>query len=150
MTIPLTFTVALLEGFAQIIADAGIGMAFRHSGQYASADGIPIFILGIPQSPDEIVTLSPYAYSASGSLSDSEVGLQVRTRSGSDPRRVLVMDDAIQNILLGNYPLKLPTGVVVSTLSYLNGAPLGQDDNNRWEWASSYRLDVYRPGPHRH
>lgn len=149
MTAP-TFTVALVEGLAQLLADAGIGLAWRPSGVYGPGDGVPIFVLGVPQQPDELVTISPYPVSADGTLADSEIGVQVRTRCGPDPRRALTIDDRVQDVLLGNYPLTLPSsGVVVSTLIYANGGSLGQDDVQRWEWQSSFMLRVHRPGPHR-
>jgi len=146
-----SFTTQLIEGIAQLLAaDPDGGLSWQSSGVYADGE-TGIYVLAVPQSPDRIVSLSPAPMKASPTLSDSMFNLQTMSRStGQDPRDVFALDDAVQNVLLGNYPLTLATGVRIGSLQYIGGASGGQDDNNRWLWASRYQLSVHRPGPHRH
>lgn len=115
-----------------------------------TADKTGIYVATVPSTPNRIVTLTPYPMGDDPTLSESDVGLQVRSRSAAaDPRDVFDLDDAIADVLLGVYPLTLATGVQISTLVRTSAVSLGQDDNQRWNWASSYSLHVHRPSLHR-
>lgn len=142
----------LVEGFAQLLAaevDPAQNLTWQTDGAYP--DGVTgIFVMKVPQAPDRVLTLTPYPLGDDPVFADSLVGMQVRSRStGQDPRDVYALDDAAADVLLGNYPRTLPNGVRVQTLTRISAVSLGQDNLDRWEWASSYRASVHRPGPHR-
>lgn len=145
----MSFTNDLLAGFAQELAAASVGLTWQPAGMYpANATGI--FILSVPADPSRLVALAVTWLNADPAQAISRGQLNVRSRSaGADPSDVLLLDDSVQGVLLGNYPITLPTGVRVSSLAYLGGGSLGQDDNQRWGWSSNYVLDVYRPSTHR-
>lgn len=150
MSAPATsFLGQLVEGFAQLLAAESIGLTYNASGVY-TADQTGIVAMAVPDKPNRIVVLTPYPLGDDPSLSNSTVGLQVRSRSaGQDPRDVFTLDDSIADALLGRFPLTLPTGVRVNTLVRTSATSMGMDDSQRWGWSSNYRLTVYRPGAHR-
>jgi hypothetical protein len=146
------FLTDLHEGFAQILAaevDAAQNLAWQSTGSYPTGK-TGIFIRHVPDSPNRIVVLASYGLSDDAVYADSDVGLQVRTRSaGEDPRDVDDLDEAIADVLLGRFPFTLPTGIRIVTLTRSSAAPLGQDANRRWERTSNFALGLHRPGPHR-
>lgn len=144
----MSFTKDLIVGFGQLLAASNIGVAWPASS--ASGADVPIFAMVVPQSPDRVLTLSPVVVSNSPTLSEARMRLQVRSRSvGEDVSDVWALDDAVADVLVGNYPLTLSTGVYVETVSRAGGGSLGQDANLRWLWSSNYDLAVYAPGTHR-
>lgn len=146
---PVSFLGQLTEGFAQLLADANIGLSYTANGVYPAGQ-TGIYIMAVPVTPDRVVTLTPYPSGDDPTLSNSTIGLQIRSRSaGADPRDVMSIDDAVADVLLGNFPLILPTGITVTSLTRGSGVSMGQDDSKRWSWASSYHLGVHRPGLHR-
>lgn len=146
----MSFTKDILTGFAVLLSSASIGLTWRPDGTAYAAGETGILLRAVPPEPDRIVTLSTYGLGDEATYADSTVGLQVRTRSGSpDPTDVDSMDDAIADVLLGNYPLTLSTGVRIVTLIRSSTVSLGQDDSKRWGQSSNYTLGLYRPGPHR-
>lgn len=145
----MSFTTDLLTGAAELLADAGIGLTWRATGAYQTGE-TGIILRAMPPVPDRIVTLSAYDLSDDPTLSDSQKGLQVRSRSGDpDPTDVDSIDDAVADVLLGNYPLTLPTGIRITTLIRSSGVSLGQDDTKRWSTVSNYTLGLWRPSTHR-
>lgn len=148
----MSFLTDLVEGFAQLLVanvNSAQNLAWAPTGVYP-ADKTGLFVAAVPPTPNRIVTLTPYPLSDDPSLSDSEIGMQIRSRSAAeDPRDVFALDDAIFDALAGNYPLDLATGIRVVTLTRSSSVSLGQDDNRRWQWASSYPLSLHRPSLHR-
>ncbi len=141
------FETNLLTGLAQLLAAANLG-TWNPSGVYTSAQTGIVFDT-IPQSPDNIITLTDYAVSDDPTLSDSVIGVQVRTRcAGADPRPVKDLDGAIFNALHGLESVDLG-GVHVVSLVRRSGVSLGIDANNRWMRASNYYATVWRPSPNR-
>ena len=144
------FQTDVLEGLADLLHNASIG-TWGTSGAYSASDtGI---VLGVvPQAPDRIITLTAYGVSGDDpSLSDSEIGVQVRCRwSGQDPRDVNDLDDTVFSALHGRKEFTLSTGVrVVQCLRHSGPVSLGQDENNRWSTSSNYYLTVHRPSTYR-
>ena len=138
----------LLTGVAQLLAAANLG-TWRDSGIYTAAETGIVFDV-IPVSPDNIVTLTDYAVSDDPTLSDSVIGVQVRTRlGGQDPRPVKDLDGAIFNVLHGLESVTLTGGVHVVSMVRRSGASLGQDANNRWMRSSNYYATVWRPSANR-
>lgn len=143
------FDTDLVAGFAQLLAAADIGLDWHPDGTpYTS--GIGIYDSDVPPSPDDVVTLTAYGLGDGPTYADSTRGLQIRVRSaGADPRVSRDMDDAIADVLIGLYPMTLPTGIYVKTLERTSSTPLGQDDNRRWSRSSNYALGLWRPSQHR-
>ncbi len=142
------FETDLLTGLAELLVGAGIG-AWNPTGAYAATDTGIVFNV-IPQSPDTIITLSDYAVSDDPTLSDSVVGVQVRTRcGGQDPRPVMDLDGSIFSALHGLQGVTLSTGVHLVSLVRRSGVPLGQDANNRWMRSANFYATVWRPSTNR-
>jgi hypothetical protein len=143
------FQVNLLTGLAVHLAAGGLGATWNTSGLY-SALQTGIVLGNVPQTPDRVITLTTYGVSDSPNLSDSILGVQVRTRwGGSDTRPVDDLDDAIFNLLHGRTALALTTGVTVVLCLRQSTTTLGQDANGRWMRSSNYYLTVHRPSTHR-
>jgi hypothetical protein len=147
-----SFEIDLCEGVAELLAadvDATQNVAWSDTGVYP-AGKTGIYILAVPAIPNRIITLSTYGLGDDAVYGDSDVGLQVRTRSAAaDPRDVQRLDAAIFDVLVGRFPFTLATGVRVQTLVRSSAVSLGQDDNLRWSFAANYRLSLHRPGTHR-
>lgn len=151
MTSAATFTRDLAVGFARLIADAGIGLTWDESLQYDPGD-TGVFIASMPATPNRVVVVTPYPLTNDPTFSDSELGVQFRSRSaGADVRDSWALDDAINNVLLGLFPVTLPTGIRVQSLVWSSGASLGQEDGGarRWTQVSNYTANVHRPSLHR-
>jgi hypothetical protein len=116
-----------------------------------SANPPPVFDSVYPDKPDVAAALATYpAGGDEPTLSGSMIMVQVRTRTSlTDVAAGDDLDDAIGKCLLGNYPLTLANGVVVSTLIRTSGTPIGRDAAGRMERTSNYRLLVHDPGTHR-
>ncbi len=147
------FQTNLLTGIAVDLAAAGLSLTWNTSGVYTTAQtGI---VLGtVPQAPDRIVTLTAYGVDDDPSLSDSIIGLQVRTRwGGQDPRLVNDLDDSLFAYLHGKEAWTVGSGaaaVVIGLCLRVSGpVSLGQDANNRWSLSSNYYLDLWRPSTNR-
>lgn len=144
----MAFETDLLTGIAQMIAGAGLGV-FKTSGAYAAGD-TAIVLDTVPASPDRVITLTDYVVSDDPSLSNSVIGVQVRTRwGGADPRPVKDLDGAIFALLHGMPARTLAGGVRVVSCLRNSGVSMGQDSNNRWGRSSSYYTLVHRPSTNR-
>ena len=142
------FETDLLTGVAQLIAAANLGV-WRSTGVYATTE-VGITFDTIPQAPDGVITLTDYVVSDDPTLSDSVIGVQVRTRAaGQDPRPVKDLDGAIFNVLHGLEGVTLSGGVHLVSMTRRSGASLGQDANNRWMRSSNYYATVWRPSANR-
>lgn len=153
MTLAVDFLRLFTEGWAQYLADASIGLTWHPTDQYDPAT-VGIWLAAFPADPtfdaSTAVVLTPYPLADDATLANSTVGLQIKSRApGRDPRAVWALDDKIANRLLGNFPLTLPTGVRIETLTRTSSTSLGQDDKNRWTWSSSYPCQAHRPGAFR-
>lgn len=145
-----TFLADLVTGFAVLLGAADIGVKWRGDDTPYAADECGIGLMSFPLALNRAVALSPYPLTDDPAAPVSEIGLQIKTRSaGEDPRDVWQLDGSISNVLLGNYPVTLTTGVRVHTLERTSSGSLGQDTNSRWQWVSNYPLNLYRPTPHR-
>ncbi len=77
---------------------------------------------------------------------DITTGVQVRIRSGRDPRPGADLDDAVFGLLENARGYQLG-GVPVVVSWRQSGTPLGQDDQGRAEMTSNYYLRAIRPTP---
>lgn len=142
------FTADLAVGVA-VLLDAAAVAAWTPSAPYAD-DTVGIFLAGMPQHPAAVLVLSTYALADDPTYADSEVGLQVRTRSpGRDPRPGDDLADAAFAALQGLDHVVLSTGVVVVTCTRISALPMGEDQSGRWERADNYRLACHHPATHR-
>ena len=142
----MSFTGDLLDGLAQLLADGGAG-TYRATGAYAAGETAIVFG-GMPQTPDRAIVLATYAVADDVSLSDSVVGLQVRSRGTSDPHDVEAIAGMVFDLLHGRTAFQAGTVRIVQALRQ-SGTPLGQDDNRRWEHSDNYYLTVHRPSANR-
>lgn len=138
----------LLEGFAQLLANAGVG-AWSPAGTYGP--GVTGIVLHkLPDLPDRVIVLAAYVVADDPSLSDSTLGLQVRTRmDGQDPRPTDDLSDLVFDQIQGREGYDLPTGIRVVQSLRQSGDSLGQDDSRRWVRSDNYHVDAHRPSPHR-
>lgn len=141
----------LCKGIAALLGTAGAA-TWTPSGVVSPTASPPPVFLGIyPDQPDIAVALS--TYSAGGddpTLAGSVLMLQVRTRSSiQDVTSADALDDAIGQVLMGNFPLVLPSGVRITSLVRRSGVPMGRDASGRMERTTNYQVRLYDPGPHR-
>lgn len=111
-------------------------------------DETGIVIGVVPAAPPRVVVLSCYALADDVDQADSLIGLQVRVRAGPDPRDALALLDAVFEELHGATHLILAS-VVVHLVERAAFAPMGRDQNGRYEHADIYRLTAHRPTSHR-
>lgn len=141
-------TTDLLAGIAADLLNGYAGITYRAAGDYTAGQLGVVFDV-VPAGLPDVVTLSTYPVSDAPAMSDSMVGVQVRTRrDGRDPRPVVDLDDAIFDVLHG-FTGTLSTGVTVVSCLRRNGASLGQDENDRWMRSSNYYALIHRPSPNR-
>lgn len=145
---PADFDTAVLEGFAQLLEDAGAG-TWEPTGAYAAAV-TGIILSTLPQSPDRVIVLASYGVTDDPSLSDSVVGLQVTTRwGGQDPRPTGVLAARVFDALHGLHGVDLSTGVHVTQCLRQSWTPLGTDANSRHRTSQNFYVTVHRPSLHR-
>jgi len=139
------WTTTLVSGLAEYLASAGVGTWHPDGAPYAA--GETAIVLGaMPAEPARVILLNTYPVAEDTSQADVTVGVQVRTRGGSDPRDVVDLDDAVWELLHGAERLDLG-GVLVVQIYRRSSAALGQarDATARWERTSNYYLDAMRP-----
>jgi hypothetical protein len=139
----------LIDGLGTLLADAG-AVTWAPNGVW-TAGAPPLFDTMYPDQPDVAACLATYYLGGDEpTLSASVVNLQVKTRSSVDsPRAGTDLDDAIAQVMLGNWPVDLGTGVTVSIIERTSGTPLGRDGAGRHERVTNYRLTIHDPGPYR-
>jgi len=142
------FETNLLTGIAQLLATASLG-TWRDTGIYTAAETGIVFDT-VPATPDRVITLTDYVVSDDPTLSDSVIGVQVRTRwAGADPRPVKDLDGAIFNALHGLESVTLTGGIHIVSMFRRSGTSMGQDLNSRWARSSNYYCTVWRPSNNR-
>ena len=142
-----TWTTSLIDGLAQLLHDAGLGV-YRPTGTYAAGD--TAIVAGIvPPVPDRLVCLTAYSTSRPRGLADTSVSVQVRTRGpAGDSRSVDAISDPIRDHLDGLTHLVIG-GVRVTQIRHTSGpGSLGLDGNNRPGRTDSYTVTAERPTDH--
>lgn len=140
-------TTLLAAGLAGYLATSGIGV-WDPAGIYLPTD-VGIYDTVLPPDVDQLITLTCYPVTADAFLSDSVIGVQVRTRKpGPDPRPVRDLDDQIFDAFQGLANTDLPSGVRLVLMEFQSTTPMGVE-NQRWEWSSNYHATVWRPSTHR-
>ncbi|SCK25593.1 MULTISPECIES: minor capsid protein [unclassified Streptomyces] len=139
------YTTALLGGLAALIADAGLAV-YRPDGIYTEADTIIVTFTVMPDEPDGAVCLTAYPVEDTG-LTDVTTGIQIRMRSGRDPRQLDDLADGIRD-LLHNRQGEVLGGVHVAVIWRQSQALMGQDVHGRQEISANYYARATRPSPH--
>lgn len=134
-----------LAGVADLISDAGIGV-WNPTGAYTTGQ-VGISIMKVPQSPDDLIVLTPYRVQDS-LLNDSIEGLQIRTRGDQNPLTVLERDAALFNLFEGMHDVVIG-GVPVALIWRQSQLPGPQDQNDRWECSSNYYCRITDPTTYR-
>ena len=138
----------LLTGLAVDLIAGIQGAVWDPTGDYAPG-ALGITVEALPAGLPDVIVLSSYPVDDDPALSDSVIGVQVRTRrAGAHPNPVRDLDDAIFDALHG-WRGTLSTGVRVVYLERRSGTSLGQDENYRWQRASNYHARIHRPSPNR-
>lgn len=138
----------LLTGLAVLLDAQSLG-TYRASGAYESTE-TAIVVGQLPQEPDRVIALMCYPVEDDPALSDSIIGVRIRTRwGGLDLRAVQDLSDLIFKYLQGKHQFTLSTNVHVVYSERNSGGPIGQDTSNRWEWSDNYYLTVWRPSTYR-
>ncbi|MEV0445963.1 minor capsid protein [Streptomyces spectabilis] len=140
----MTFLPDVVEGLARLLDAQNIG-TYRPDGLYAEGD-TAITDTVMPEQPDRVIVLTPYAVEESAALTDTVLAVQVRTRAGPDPREVAALDDAVFAALHASGRHTFGTARI-SLVWRFSAASLGADANGRQERTSNYRLRANRPHP---
>lgn len=141
------YTTRFVEGFAQLLAakvDPSFNVDWQTTGKYATGK-VGIFIAAVPTTPDTVITLTPTFSGADPTLSIDRGTLQIRYRAGADIRVLWALRDAVRYVLAGRFPMRLPTGVYVSSLVHASGLPLGQDASQRWSFSDNWSFAATDP-----
>ncbi|MCU1408464.1 MAG: hypothetical protein JWM23_544 [Microbacteriaceae bacterium] len=145
----MSVTSDLLNGLAQMIAGADLGVSFTPSGVYTSGQ-TGVFMKIMPAAPDRVVTLAAVPQGDDISMPLGQVMVQIRGR-GLPNRPVDVDDllDGIFGVLHGATNLVFGS-VTVIQMNRRVSVPNGMDDLKRWERIDQYYLDVdFPPTPNR-
>jgi hypothetical protein len=139
-------TRAVLVGLAEYLATSGVGVwEVDPATGYAPTD-TAITIGALPAAPDAAIALTAYPLADDYSLSDSVIGVQVRTRTaGENPLDVEDLADAVFNFLHGLASVDLPTGAHVVSSARRSGVSLGTDQTGRWMRSDNYALTIHAP-----
>lgn len=140
------FTTKLAAGLAELLAAAGAG-EWAPSSQRTGTPTPWITIGDLPETPDQVICLTPYDATPLTAGSDIVVPVQVRTRGDRLPATAVDLQDAVYEALHGRRRTTLgtaPNQIMVVQIVRRNAAQLGKDDLSRWQWVSTYDVSVNR------
>lgn len=140
------FTTKLATGLAELLATSGVG-EWAPSSQRAGAPAPWITIGDLPETPDQVICLTPYDATPLTAGSDIVVPVQVRTRGDRLPATAVDLQDAVYEVLHGRRRTTLgtvPNQIMIVQIVRRNAAQLGKDDLSRWQWVSTYDVSVNR------
>jgi minor capsid protein len=143
----MSFTNDLLDGIAQHLADSGCGV-FDPNAPY---DGThtAICVGARPEEPPTIIALTKYDSDDHVKLNDSTVYVQAWMRAGGYSSTVVdAIADQVFDALQGLSNVTL-NGCRVIGVSRTITAPIGQDQNARYQRADSYEIFTNQPTSHR-
>lgn len=138
-------TTSLLTGLAELLADEGVGV-WRPTGVYTTGE-VGITVTAVPDTPDQIIALTPYDVDSTSGTQDLVQGVQMRFRAGPDPRTVIDREDRVFELLHMRAHTRLG-GVLVNLMWRQSQAWIGADGRGRQELTANYYLRVSRPAPH--
>jgi len=137
------FNTKIVTGIAELLAAAGVG-EWLPAGQRTGTPVPWITLSNMPETPDQVICLTPYDLAPTSATTDTMPAVQVRTRGDRIPGTAVDLQDAVYDVLHGRRRTLLgtaPNQVQVVQVLRRNATQLGQDSNARWEWVSTY--DVY-------
>ncbi|MEU8473762.1 minor capsid protein [Streptomyces hygroscopicus] len=140
----MSWTTDLLDGLARFIAEAGIGV-YRPTGVY-TADEVGITITAVPDTPDQIIAITPYPVDDTSGTTDVLLGVQLRFRAGADPRAVIAREDAVYELLHEREHTEIG-GIHVEIMWRQSGGWIGADSRGRQEMTANYYVRAIRPAP---
>ncbi|MFD3749757.1 minor capsid protein [Streptomyces cyaneofuscatus] len=139
----MTYTVDLLEGLAELMADEGLGV-YRPDAPTVQGE-VPIVLGAMPEEPARVYVLTPYPVEDTDTT-DAITAVQIRYRAGADLREVWGLADGAFRLLHERRSYRL-RGIYVA-LSWRESAGLmGQDTSGRNELTSNFYFRTTRPGP---
>lgn len=138
------WTSDLLTGLAETLAAADIG-TWNPDGIY-QPDETGIVLDVVPTTPDRAIVLAVYLDRPVPGLTDTTGAVQVRMRTGPDPRDLNDLADAVFDLLNESGPYEWGSAYV-TTIWRTSIARLGQDANQRLERADNYYFHGHRPSP---
>lgn len=133
----------LLDGFAQTLEDAAVGV-WRSDGTPYLAAETAIVVGGMPQSPVACIALATYG--PSDDHPDMAIGVrrvQVRVRAGSY-RAMNDLADACFTALHG-LTHRQWGDVHANEVLRISSSPLGQDGSKNWERTDNFAVEVDLP-----
>lgn len=136
----------VLDGAAQSLADAGIGV-YDPARVWTASDTQTAIITGLmPAAPDVVIVLAVYTLGADDPRNPtSTINLQARTRvAGLDVHPLLAVNQAIYDLWHGAADLTWGS-VQVTQLTHKSSLDIGQDSNNRLMRSANYTADCDVP-----
>ncbi|MEU5608454.1 minor capsid protein [Streptomyces sparsogenes] len=140
----MSYTKPLIEGLAQLLAAEGIG-TWKANGAYTASE-VGITVTAVPDTPDQIIALTPYAVEDSSGTTDVITGVQLRFRAGPDPRVVIDREDTVYELLHMREHTEIG-GIHVALMWRQSLAFIGADDRGRQELTANYYLRAVRLAP---
>lgn len=133
----------LTEGICRWLDAEGFG-TYKADAPYSAQDRA-ITVKALPTSPDWAVAVTPYGVEDGDVLPNAEVYVQLRFRAPRDVPATAVDEWADEVAGLLHFGRNLAMGdIQVSQAQRTITAPLGVDDNGRFERADSYTLILNR------
>lgn len=132
---------AIIDALATHLADEGVA-AYSPTGAYADG-GLPVVVFGrMPATPDTVIVLNTYnEQTQRAGKAAPDVFVQVRCRTaGRDPRTTEQLSDTIYRLI--DRPHQQWGPVTVRDCNRVVYAPIGADENGRYERADSYRAHI--------
>lgn len=145
---PAEFLRDFLHGWAQLLADAEIGLTWPPPDGVYTVGDVGIGMLTFPTLLDKAIALTPIPLTDDATLTQSLINLQVKSRA-VDRFECMALDDAVANQIVGLFPVKLSTGIHIVSMDDRTSTPLGQDDKDRFLWSSNFPMTAHRPSGYR-
>lgn len=138
------YTSSLLDGIANLLAEAGVGV-FRPDQVIADPD-TGIFRGVMPDSPQRAIGITAYPV-ADDDTTNSVTGVQFRMRAGRDPDAIDDLADAVFDELHNRRQYRVG-GIYVAVSWRQSQAWIGQDAHGRMELTSNFYFRAVRSGAH--
>jgi hypothetical protein len=140
------FSTKLVTGIAELLAAAGVGEWAPNTVRTGTP--VPwITLSNMPETPDQVICLTPYDAGQASAMTDTIPAVQVRTRGDRVSGTSLDLQDAVYDVLHGRRRTLLgtaPNQIQIVQALRRNVGQLGPDALSRWEWSATYDLYVNR------
>lgn len=142
----MSFTDDLLQGVAAALSAAGVGV-YDPARVWTAADTAVAIVAdgAVPPVPDRVIVLTDYPIADHASQPNSTIGVQLRFRGApNDLTGLRTTRDAAYQYLQSLQQQPYGTTHVVQFLRS-SSVPMGQDANQRPEYADNYYADTELP-----